>query len=217
MENLQSLALASGLAWASGIRLYAAIFIVGLLGRLGYVHLPTHLELLEHNWVLGASGFMLLAEFVADKIPAFDSAWDAIHTFIRIPIGAMLAWGAMGDSTPDVQMAAAILGGAIAGGTHLAKMGTRAAINTSPEPFSNWTASFSEDGVLIAGLWLVFHHPLVFLILLAAFLAFAIWLIPKLFRFLAGIWRRLTGTGTRMLPVKSTATAAGTRGNIAAE
>src|SRR5215469_14498666 len=119
MENLQSLALAAGLAWASGIRLYAAIFIVGLLGRLGYVQLPEHLQLLEHNWVLGASGFMLLAEFAADKIPAFDSAWDAIHTFIRIPIGAMLAWGAMGSAAPDVQMAAAILGGAIAGGTHL--------------------------------------------------------------------------------------------------
>lgn len=202
MENLQSLALASGLAWASGIRLYAAIFIVGLLGRLGYVHLPDHLELLEHNWVLGASGFMLLVEFAADKIPAIDSAWDAVHTFIRIPIGAMLAWGAMGDSAPDVQMAAAILGGAIAGGTHLAKMGTRAAINTSPEPFSNWTASFSEDGILIAGLWLVFHHPLAFLILLAAFLAFAIWLIPKLFRFLAGIWRRFAGGRPRPAPAK---------------
>jgi hypothetical protein len=202
MEHLQALALAGGLAWASGIRLYAAVFIVGLLGRLGYVHLPEHLQLLEHNWVLGASGFMLLVEFLADKVPAIDSAWDAIHTFIRIPIGAMLAWGAMGDAAPDVQMAAAILGGAIAGGTHLAKMGTRAAINTSPEPFSNWTMSFSEDGILVAGLWLVFRHPLVFLILLAAFLVFTIWLIPKLFRFVAGIWRRLAGTGSRTLPAK---------------
>ncbi|MGH8090227.1 MAG: DUF4126 domain-containing protein [Rudaea sp.] len=202
MEHLQAFALAGGLAWASGIRLYAAIFIVGLLGRLGYVPLPDHLELLEHNWVLGASGFMLLIEFVADKVPAIDSAWDTIHTFIRIPIGAMLAWGAMGDSAPDVQMAAAILGGVIAGGTHLAKMGTRAAINTSPEPFSNWTLSFSEDGILVAGLWLVFRHPLAFLILLAAFLLLLIWLLPKLFRFLAGIWRRLTGTGPRTLPAK---------------
>ncbi len=193
MENLQALALAAGLAWASGIRLYAAVFVVGLLGRLGYVQLPEHLQLLEHNWVLGASGFMLLVEFAADKIPAIDSAWDAVHTFIRIPIGAMLAWGAMGNAAPDLQMAAALLGGTIAGGTHLVKMGTRAAINTSPEPFSNWTMSFSEDGILIGGLWLVFHHPLVFLALLAAFLVFAIWLIPKLFRFLAGIWRRLAG------------------------
>jgi hypothetical protein len=203
MEHLQALALAGGLAWASGIRLYAAIFIVGLLGRLGYVPLPDHLELLEHNWVLGASGFMLLVEFLADKVPAVDSAWDAIHTFIRIPIGAMLAWGAMGDAAPDVQMAAAILGGAIAGGTHLAKMGTRAAINTSPEPFSNWTLSFSEDGILVAGLWLVFRHPLVFLILLAAFLLLLIWLLPKLFRFLAGIWRKFAGDKScAAVPVK---------------
>lgn len=202
MEHLQALALAAGLAWASGIRLYAAIFIVGMLGRMGFVQLPEHLLLLEHNWVLGASGFMLLIEFVADKVPAVDSAWDAVHTFIRIPIGAMLAWGAMGNAAPDVQMAAAILGGAIAGGTHLAKMGTRAAINTSPEPFSNWTMSFSEDGILVAGLWLVFQHPLVFLILLAAFFVLLIWMIPKLFRFLAGIWRRLAGTGSRTLPAK---------------
>lgn len=202
MEQLQALALAGGLAWASGIRLYAAIFIVGLLGRLGYVHLPEHLQLLEHNWVLGASGFMLVVEFLADKVPAIDSAWDAIHTFIRIPIGAMLAWGAMGDWAPDMQMAAAILGGAIAGGTHLAKMGTRAAINTSPEPFSNWTMSFSEDGILVAGLWLVFRHPLVFLILLAAFFVLLIWLIPRLFRFLAGLWRRMAKTGSRTLPAK---------------
>lgn len=202
MESLQSLALAGGLAWASGIRLYAAVFIVGLLGRLGYVHLPAHLQLLEHNGVLGASGFMLLIEFVADKVPAVDSAWDAVHTFIRIPIGAMLAWGAMGDSVPDLQMAAAILGGAIAGGTHLAKMGTRAAINTSPEPFSNWTLSFSEDGILLGGLWLAFRHPLAFLVLLAAFFVLLIWLIPKLFRFLAGFWRRLVGASSRALPAK---------------
>ncbi|HMM56521.1 MAG: DUF4126 domain-containing protein [Xanthomonadales bacterium PRO7] len=197
MENLQSLALAAGLAWASGIRLYAAIFIVGLIGRMGWVQLPEHLQLLEHNWVLGASAFMLIIEFVADKVPAVDSVWDAVHTFIRIPIGAMLAWGAIGNATPDVQMAAALLGGTIAGGTHLAKMGTRAAINTSPEPFSNWTMSFSEDGILLAGLWLVFQHPLVFLVLLAAFLLLLIWLIPKLFRFLAGIWRRLAGGRSR--------------------
>ncbi|HEY7871873.1 MAG TPA: DUF4126 domain-containing protein [Rudaea sp.] len=202
MENLQSLALAAGLAWASGIRLYAAIFIVGLIGRLGWVQLPEHLQLLEHNWVLGASGFMLIIEFVADKVPAVDSAWDAVHTFIRIPIGAMLAWGAMGNATPDVQMAAALLGGTIAGGTHLAKMSTRAAINTSPEPFSNWTMSFSEDGVLIGGLWLVFQHPLVFLVLLALFLMLLIWLIPKLFRLLAGIWRKLVGGKPRPAPAK---------------
>lgn len=195
MENLQSIALAGGLAWASGIRLYAAIFIVGLLGRLGYVPLPEHLLLLEHNWVLGASGCMLVIEFLADKVPGLDSIWDTLHTFIRIPIGALLAWGALGNAAPDVQLAAALVGGAIAGGTHLAKAGARAAINTSPEPFSNWTTSFGEDGILLVGLWLMFRHPLVFVIILAVFLAFVIWLIPKLFRLLRRLWRTLRSGG----------------------
>lgn len=193
MENLQSMALAAGLAWASGIRMYAAIFIVGLLGRFSYVHLPDHLLLLEHDGVLAVSGIMLVVEFLADKVPGFDSAWDTIHTFIRIPIGALLAWGAMGDAMPDVQFIAALVGGAITGGTHLAKAGTRAAINTSPEPFSNWTASFGEDGILLGGLWLVFNHPVVFLILLGLFLVLLIWLIPKVFRFLRRVWCRLRG------------------------
>lgn len=193
MEQLQALALAAGLAWASGIRLYAALFIVGLLGRLGYSELPPHLLLLEHDGVLAASGLMLLVELLADKVPGFDTVWDSIHTFIRIPIGAMLAWGAMSNASPDMQFVAAILGGAISGGTHLAKMGTRAVINSSPEPFSNWTASFGEDGLLLAGLWLMFEHPLAFLVLLGAFLAFVIWLIPKLFRLVRRIGRKLGG------------------------
>lgn len=196
MDNLQGLALAAGLAWASGIRLYAAIFIVGLCGRLELVHLPAHLQLLEHNAVLAASGIMLLVEFLADKVPGFDSVWDTIHTFIRIPIGALLAWGAMGDAAPDVQVAAAIIGGFITGGTHAFKMGTRAAVNTSPEPFSNWTMSFGEDGLLLGGLWLVFQHPLVFLIVLATFLVLLIWLLPKLFRLLRRVWRNLAGART---------------------
>jgi Domain of unknown function (DUF4126) len=193
MEHLQQMALAAGLAWASGVRLYASIFIVGLLGRMGYVHLPADLVVLEHNWVLGASGILLVIEFLADKVPGFDSVWDSVHTFIRIPIGAMLAWGAMGNSSPDLQLAAGLVGGMITTGTHLAKAGTRAAINTSPEPFSNWTASFGEDGVLLGGLWLMFAHPLAFLVLLAVFLALTIWLLPKIFRYLREWWRRLRG------------------------
>ena len=193
MEQIQQLALAAGLAWASGIRLYAGVFVVGLLGRFGYVHLPDHLLLLQHNAVLIAAGIMLVAEFLADKVPGFDSAWDAIHTFIRIPLGAVLAWGAFGDATPATQFAAALLGGAISGGTHLAKSGARAAINTSPEPFSNWIASFGEDGMLLGGLWLAFRHPLAFLILLGGFLALVIWLVPKVFRFLRRAWWRISG------------------------
>jgi len=190
MESVSQLALAGGLAWASGIRLYATLFIIGLLGRFDYLHLPQQLLVLQHTWVLMASGLMVLGEFLADKVPGFDSIWDAIHTFIRIPAGAFLAWGAMGDSTPAAQMAAAILGGLITGGTHFAKSGGRAAINTSPEPLSNWTASLGEDGLVLGGLFLAITHPLVFLVLLVLFLALVAWLVPKMFRFLMRIFRR---------------------------
>jgi hypothetical protein len=193
MESLSQLALAGGLAWASGIRLYATLFIVGLLGRFGYLHLPEPLVVLQHDWVLIAAGIMVLGEFLADKVPGFDSVWDAIHPFIRIPAGAFLAWGAMGDATPAAQMAAAILGGLITSGTHFAKSGGRAAINTSPEPVSNWAASFGEDGLVLGGLVLAITHPAMFLVLLAVFLAFVAWLVPKLFRFLARLFRRLRG------------------------
>ena len=133
-------------------------------------------------------------------MPGLDSIWDAIHTFIRIPAGAFLAWGAMGESTPAAQTAAAIVGGIITGGTHFAKSGGRAAINTSPEPLSNWTASFGEDGLALGGLFLAITHPLVFLVLLVLFLALVAWLLPKVFRFLAGIFRRQVPAENRTLP-----------------
>lgn len=191
MESLSQLALAGGLAWASGIRLYVTILVVGLLGRYGYLDLPDSLALVQHTWVLSAAAVMALGEFLADKIPAFDSLWDALHTFIRIPAGAFLAWGAMGDATPAAQLAAAIIGGMITSGTHLAKSGSRAAINASPEPFSNWAASASEDGLVLGGLWVAIAHPQVFLVLLVMFLLLLAWLLPKLLRFAARIFRRL--------------------------
>ncbi|ANB16126.1 DUF4126 domain-containing protein [Dokdonella koreensis] len=193
MESLSQIALAAGLAWASGFRLYAAVFVVGLLGRFGYLDLPQHLAVLEHDWVLAASGVMLFGEFLADKVPAFDSLWDALHTFVRIPAGAFLAWGAMGDAGPAAQVAAALLGGAVTSGTHLFKSGGRAAINTSPEPFSNWGASLGEDGLVLGGLYLAIAHPLVFLVLLVAFLALVAWLLPKIWRFVGRVLRRLRG------------------------
>lgn len=200
MDSLSQLALAGGLAWASGIRLYVTIFIVGLLGRYGYLHLPDQLLVLQHAWVLGAAGIMAVGEFLADKLPGFDSVWDALHTFIRIPAGAFLAWGAMGDSTPAAQMAAAILGGLITSGTHLAKSGGRAAINTSPEPFTNWTASATEDGLVLGMLFLAIQHPLTLLIALGLFLLALIWWLPRLFRFLGRVLRRLNGRDTAVLP-----------------
>ncbi len=193
MDTLHAYALAAGLAWASGIRLYAAVFLAGLLGRLQVVHLPEGLAVLQDNWVLGAAGVLMLGEFLADKVPAFDSVWDAVHTFIRIPAGVLLSWGVFRDAPAALQLAAALLGGAIASGTHLTKAGGRALINTSPEPFSNWGASLTEDLGLLGGLYLAWTHPAVFLVLLAAFFALAAWLLPKIFRGLRALWRRLRG------------------------
>lgn len=194
MDVVSQWALAAGLAWASGFRLYAAVFIVGLLGRYEWIALPDALDVVEHPWVLVASGVMLVGEFLADKIPAFDSLWDAANTFIRIPAGALLAWGAMGDATPAMQFSAALVGGFITSGTHIFKSGGRALINGSPEPLSNWTASFSEDGLLLVGLWLAIAHPWIFLVVLVLFLALVAWLLPKLFRLFARILRRLRGS-----------------------
>lgn len=193
MDMVSQWALAAGLAWASGFRLYAAVFIVGMLARYELLELPAALAVVEHPWVLVAAGIMLVGEFLADKVPAFDSVWDAINTFIRIPAGAFLAWGALGDATPAAQFAAALLGGFVSSGTHLFKSGGRVLINSSPEPVSNWTASIGEDGLLLGGLWLAIAHPWIFLVLLVLFLAVVVWLLPKLFRLFARVLRRLRG------------------------
>jgi hypothetical protein len=192
MDWLHSIALGAGLAWASGIRLYAVLLLAGAMARLGYLSLPPALEVLQHPLVMAAAGVMALGEFLADKIPAFDSVWDAVHTFIRVPAGAVLAAAALGQADPVWVMVAAIVGGAIASGAHLAKAGTRAVINTSPEPVSNWAASFGEDLLVPAGFLAAIKAPLVFLVLLAGFLAAAIWFVPKLFRALRRLLGKLT-------------------------
>ena len=191
VDLLAQTALALGLAWASGIRLYAAVFIAGGLQRLGYVTLPPHLAVLSHDWALIASFVMFVGEFVADKVPVFDSLWDALHTFVRIPAGILLAWGAFGDQTPVAQVIMVLAGGAVVTGTHLTKAATRALINHSPEPFSNWLASFTEDVVVVAGMWLLHAHPLVFLTLLGVFVLFIIWLLPKVWRGLRWMFQKL--------------------------
>ena len=190
-QLLQSVVLASLLAWASGLRLYLLIFCLGMAGSFGYVELPRELEVLRHPWVIGAAGFLLAVEFLVDKLPGFDSAWDALHTFIRIPAGALLAAGAAGDVPAALIVAAGLLGGTITAGTHFTKAGGRAILNASPEPFSNWAASFTEDAMVLAGIWFAFQYPLVFLALLAVFLALAIWLLPKLWRGVAMLWQQL--------------------------
>jgi len=190
---LQSVALASLLAWASGIRLYLVVFAVGLAGYMGYVDLPSGLQVLQHPWVIAAAGFMVFMEFFADKVPWIDSTWDAVHTFIRIPAGALLAAGATGDTLGPLTVAAGILGGTITAGTHFAKAGGRAIINTSPEPVSNWAASFTEDALVLGAIWFAFAHPLAFLALLAVFLLLLVWLLPKLWRGVRAVFRTLQG------------------------
>jgi hypothetical protein len=186
------LALAAGLGWAAGLRLYTVIFVVGMAGRLGWIVLPPGLHVLEHPWVLGAAGLMLTVEFFADKIPLLDSVWDTVHTFIRIPAGAALAAMVFGGQGVEWQTAMAIMGGTLAAGTHFTKAGTRAMINASPEPFSNVAASFSEDVVVLSGLWLMFAHPWLMLALLLLLVIAAAWLLPRLWRGIAGVLRGLS-------------------------
>lgn len=195
MDQLTSIAIASGLAWASGLRLYVVLFLVGLTGHFHWFdwQLPSALQVLAHPWVIATTGFLVLIEFFADKIPAVDSIWDAIHTFIRIPAGALLAAGVIGaDDGAAWAVVAGLLGGTITAGTHFMKAGGRAAINTSPEPVSNWAASFTEEAAVFSGLWLAFSHPLVFLLFLLLFILLAIWLLPKLWRFIKWIVVRAT-------------------------
>jgi hypothetical protein len=193
LSVLNSVALASLLAWASGLRLYLVIFALGMAGYFGYYDLPKGLEVLQHPWVMGAAGFMVAMEFFADKVPAIDSAWDALHTFIRIPAGALLAAGATGDTLTPLTIAAGLIGGTITAGTHFTKAGGRAVINTSPEPFSNWGASITEDLLVMSGIWLALTHPLVFLLLLLVFLLMLVWLIPKVWRGVKLVLERVRG------------------------
>lgn len=191
LQVLQTVALASLLAWASGVRLYLVVFTVGLAGHLGYIDLPTGLKVLQHPWVIGAAGFLLVMEFLVDKVPGIDSVWDAVHTFIRIPAGALLAAGATGDTLGALTVAAGLLGGTITAGTHFTKAGGRAILNASPEPFSNWGASFAEDASVLGGIWIAYLYPVVFLVALALFALLVLWFLPKLWRAFAAMLRRL--------------------------
>jgi hypothetical protein len=189
---VQTVALAAGLAWASGLRLYLVLFLAGLLAHFGYLQLPENLVLLKHPLVMAASGTMLLAEFVADKVPGFDSLWDTLQTFVRIPAGGALAALSLGVADPAAMLAAGLVGGTITAGTALTKAGGRLAINTSPEPFTNWAASFGEDAMVIGGFWLMLQHPAIFLGVLALFLLLLVWLLPKLWRFLRAMIGRIS-------------------------
>jgi hypothetical protein len=182
METVQLIALSMGVAWASGINLYAAIAMLGLMGATGSMELPPGLEVLQHPGVIMAAGFMYCVEFFADKMPGVDTGWDTLHTFIRIPAAAILAAGAVGEVDPAVTLMAGILGGALAATSHTLKAGTRVLINTSPEPFSNIGVSVAEDTLVLAGLAGAIFYPVEFLVFLALFVAAAVWLLPKIWR-----------------------------------
>ncbi len=186
-----SIAVILGIGWASGINLYAAMLTLGLMQRLGYATLPAGLEVLADPLVIAAAALMYMVEFFADKTPGVDTGWDAIHTFVRLPAGALLAVGATGDVAPAAELAAAIVGGGMAAASHSLKAGGRALVNTSPEPFSNWTASITEDLAVIGGLWVALHNPLLFLTLLAVFVVVLIWLLPRIVRGLRALGQRI--------------------------
>ena len=190
-QLITTLALTMGTAWAAGINLYATIAVLGFLGVTGNVVLPEQLVILQDPMIIGAAALMYLVEFFADKTPGVDTAWDAIHSFIRIPAGVMLAAGAVGEVNPSVVIAAGILGGGIAATSHTIKAGTRVLINTSPEPVTNWTASILEDVAVIGGIWTMLHYPLAFLVFFIAFLLLAIWLLPKIWSGVKTVFRTL--------------------------
>lgn len=182
MGVLDSLGLAMGMAWTAGINLYATVAVLGLAGRFEMIQLPPELQILMHPLVIGVACVMYLIEFIADKVPYVDNGWDVVHTFIRVPAGAILAARALGDVGPALEVAAILAGGTVALAAHGTKSTARLAINASPEPFSNWFSSIGEDLVVLGGIWLMFNHPALMLTLVILFIALAAWLIPKLYR-----------------------------------
>lgn len=198
LDTTQLIAIAAALGWASGLRLYAVVFLTGAAGYLGWVDLPQGLKLLQHPVLLAASGLMFAAEFLADKIPGLDTLWDLVHTVIRIPAGAALAAGVFGGDSATWATVAALLGGTLAATAHTAKATTRAAVNTSPEPFSNIGLSLLGDAAVPALLWLSWAHPLWFFAALAVGLIVAVTVTLLLMRFLRGLLRRLTGRGAQL-------------------
>ena len=206
---VQTIALTMGVAWASGINLYGTLLALGIMSNTGYIDLPTDLQIIGDPLVIAAAGLMYAVEFFADKVPGVDTGWDTLHTFVRIPAGAILAAGVIGEVQPAAELAAAIVGGTIAASSHLTKSGSRILINTSPEPISNWAASIAEDIAVFVGIWAAVQHPYIFIGLLVLFIVLAIWLLPKLwlgikrvFRFFVDVFNgKSSNTPETNLPV----------------
>jgi len=193
VDTTQLFAIAAALGWASGLRLYAVVFLTGLAGWLGWVTLPPGLHLLQQPLMLGASGLMLGVEFFADKVPGLDSLWDLVHTVIRIPAGALLAAGVFGGDQASWVLIAALMGGTLAATSHAAKASARAAANTSPEPFSNLGLSLLDDAAVPGMLWLAWAHPGWFFAALAVALLLMAWLLLTTAKFLRRLLRRWRG------------------------
>jgi len=191
MDPIQIIALSMGAAWASGVNLYATVAMLGWMSATGNIELPPGLEVVENPMVMFVATGMYVIEFFADKIPGVDSAWDSVHTFIRIPAGAALAAGALGDVGPAMEFAAILAGGSLAATTHATKAGTRLMINTSPEPFTNWGASIAEDAAAITLLWAALNHPYLAVGFLVVFILLTIWLLPKLWRLIKALFARV--------------------------
>jgi len=194
-QTIQSIALMLGAGWASGLNLYAAMLVLGWMGASGQIDLPQSLEILSNPMVMGAAGLMFVVEFFADKFPGLDSLWDVLHTLIRIPGGALMAAGAAQglDMGTAGELMGLILGGGLATASHVSKASTRALINTSPEPVSNWTASVAEDAAVVGGLWTAFNYPWLFVVLMIILMLLTAWLLPKIWRLLKAAGRTLSG------------------------
>lgn len=200
MDLISTIAIAMGASWVSGMKLYAAVAMLGFLGRFTSLQLPGELEVLTNWWVIGVAAALYVIEFVADKIPFVDSTWDVIHTFIRVPAGAVIAAAAFGDFDRGVQVIAFLIGGGLAFSSHGTKTTTRAAINTSPEPFSNIAVSLAEDGLAIGSVLLAAFYPILLFIVVAIGLLISIIILPKIIRYIRGVVAKVRGIGKSSTP-----------------
>ena len=205
-QTIQSIALMLGAGWASGLNLYAAMLVLGWMGASGQANLPPSLDILSNPMVMGAAGLMFVVEFFADKVPGLDSLWDAVHTFIRIPAGALMAAGAAQglDMGAAGELIGLILGGSLATTSHVSKASARALINTSPEPVTNWTASVTEDAAVVGGLWTALNYPWLFVLLLILFILLTIWLVPKIWRLLKAAGKTVSSWFRKPPPTEAT-------------
>ena len=192
-DTIGTLGLALGSAFTAGINLYATIAALGLAAAAGAIQLPPDLQVLSHPAVIVVALVLYVVEFFADKTPYVDSTWDAVHTFIRVPAGAILAARTLGPVSSSLELIAVLAGGGVAFASHATKSSARLVINASPEPVSNWIASFAEDAAVLIGIWMIFNHPLAMLVFVLLFVVAVAWMAPRVWRGLRTLFRRAGG------------------------